>query len=223
MTMMNLPLIKVLSPELASKVLASMRSYQYKKDCLIASPGEDVLGIYFLTAGLVRFELVSLDGINSFIGIIRAGDIFGDCELLGDYRYFAQVVAHENCELMLLPKPMVVECCNESAPFALELARPMAEKLRQLQYVQAYRHQLSLDVYVARTLLFLAKKFGVNLSNGRILVDVHLSQEQLANILGKTRQSVSGLIQRWKELNWIEYHYGKIILCDMDGINSLLD
>jgi len=72
-------------------------------------------------------------------------------------------------------------------------------------------------------MILMAKKFGVNLSNGRILVDVHLSQEQLANILGKTRQSVSGLIRRWKELNWIEYHYGKIILCDMEGINSLLN
>jgi CRP-like cAMP-binding protein len=216
------PLIERL-PELARQAVVR----QLERRCLprgaaLFRQGEPARGVHFIEAGLVQFRIDNAAGDSTFIGIAKRGEYLGDCELLADTPHFAVATALTECRVSLLPRAAFARAMAAHAGFAQAVAERLARSLHLMQLVQVARHQLRAEQIVAAIVLYLARNFGTELSARQVRIDLALSQDQLADMAGVTRQSIHKPLQAWRAAGWIDYHYGHLVLCDQDALLNLV-
>ncbi len=194
----------------------------YEKGEVIFRQGENVRGLYFIDQGLVQFQIDQPSGKSTFIGIAKENTYLGDCELLAKLQHFAIAIAATNCHISLLPGFCFAEAMQEAPEFSHAVAVRLAKNLHLLQMVQMVRHQWTVEQKLAGIIIYLATHFGSLMENGHYRIEVALSQDQLASMAGLTRQSIHKPLQLWKEVGWIDYHYGNMLVQSLDPFLKLV-
>jgi CRP-like cAMP-binding protein len=201
------------------RVACSIIGRQYAAGALIAGQGTPCEGLLCIDAGLVQFNLISPDGRSTFVGLEKAGSYFGDCELLLAQPHFATITALTECHISIVPAAIFADCLAE-AKFATDMARYLARHLQLLQWIQMARHQYSAERQVANIVVYLGHNFGHSTAAGQ-QVDVPLTQDQLADMAGVSRQAIHKPLQSWKQQGWIDYQYGRLRINQMLALEKI--
>jgi CRP/FNR family cyclic AMP-dependent transcriptional regulator len=192
---------------------------QHAGGALIAGQGVTCEGLFCIDGGLVQFNLISPDGRSTFVGLEKSGNYFGDCELLLAQPHFATITAMTDCRLRIVPAA-VFHNCMLNAAFATAIAGYLARHLQLLQWVQMARHQYSAERQIANIVVHLGQNFGHSTTAGQ-QVDVPLTQDQLADMAGVSRQAIHKPLQLWKQCGWIDYQYGRLRINDMAALEKI--
>jgi len=176
-------------------------------------------GLFCIDSGLVQFNLISADGRSTFVGMEKAGNYFGDCELLLAQPHFATITAMTECRLSIVPTAAFHDCLLNAA-FATAIARYLARHLQLLQWVQMARHQYSAERQIANIVMHLGQNFGHSTAAGQ-QIDVPLTQDQLADMAGVSRQAINKPLQSWKQQGWIDYQYGRLRINEMTALEKI--
>lgn len=213
------PLFSHLPPTLQHHVSTATVQRSFRAGSIIAGQGASCEGLHCISRGLAQFAMISASGDSTFIGIEKAGHYFGDCELLLSQAHFATISAVTDCSISIVPAAVFNECLTH-APFAREVARALAQHLQLLQWVHMARHQFSAERQIANIIIYLARHFGHDTAAGT-QVDVHLTQDQLADMAGVSRQAINKPLQAWKQQGWIDYQYGRLLLCNTRALETI--
>jgi CRP-like cAMP-binding protein len=216
------PLLEQLPPELLDSMAQRIQKRHYPKASIIFHQGEQPRGLYFIDTGLLQFGIDSPAGHSTCIGIAKQGFYLGDCEILAAKPHFSRATAFTDCTISLLPREDFEQAMRDSTSFATAVAQRLAKSLHLVQMVQMARHQYSAEQNIAGIILYLARHFGTLFSDGRYRVDLELSQDQLADMAGVTRQSIHKPLQAWKAAGWIDYRYGNLVVQDINALLALL-
>lgn len=201
-------LFKSLDDAQQLRVSSTVVSRQYSTGTVIAGQGASCEGLFCIEAGLVQFNLLSPDGRATFVGLEKAGSYFGDCELLLGQPHFATITAMTDCRISMVPASVFGDCLQH-AGFATSIARYLARHLQLLQWIQMARHQFSAERQIANIVVYLSQNFGHSTAAGHH-IDVPLTQDQLADMAGVSRQAIHKPLQAWKQQGWIDYQYGRL-------------
>jgi CRP-like cAMP-binding protein len=161
--------------------------------------------IFYIKNGNVKLTVVSKQGKEAVVAILKDGDFFGEGCLAGQQLRMATAVAISECSVMKLQKAAVVRLLHEEPSFAeLFLAHVLS---RNIKFEEDLVDQLfnSSEKRLARVLLLLAN-FGKERQPD--LVIPKISQETLAGIVGTTRSRVSFFMNRFRKLGFIDYNGG---------------
>lgn len=213
------PLFDQLDAAQRQTVIDAATTRHYPCGALIASQGIACEGLFCIEAGLAQFTLISADGRATFIGIEKAGNYFGDCELLLAQPHFATITALTDCRINIVPAASF-DRCMQNADFARDIARYLARNLQLLQWIQMARHQYSAERQIANIVIYLCQNFGHAIAGGH-QIDVHLTQDQLADMAGVSRQAIHKPLQQWKQQGWIDYQYGRLQVCQLGAIEKI--
>jgi CRP-like cAMP-binding protein len=167
--------------------------------------GDPADAIFYIEKGNVKLTVVSKQGKEAVVAILKDGDFFGEGCLAGQIVRMATAVAISECSVMKLKKEAVVRLLHEEPSFAeLFLAHVLS---RNIKFEEDLVDQLfnSSEKRLARVLLLLAN-FGMERQPD--LVIPKISQETLAGIVGTTRSRVSFFMNRFRKLGFIEYNGG---------------
>lgn len=178
--------------------------------------------VYFINSGTFLFSIDGAQGKSTFIGIAKAGDYLGECEILANTPHFAHAIALVNCSVSYLPRATFTHLVTQEPHFAHQLAQGLAKSLRLLQLVQMVRHQLTCEQNLASIVLYLASHFGTAFPDQRIRIDINLPKELLSNIAGLTRQGIHKTLKTWQAKEWIDYRYGNLLINDPLAIAEVL-
>jgi len=212
-------LLDTLDDTQRQRVASAVVHRQYTAGALIAGQGATCEGLFCIDAGLVQFNLISSDGRSSFVGLEKAGHYFGDCELLLTQPHFATITAMTDCRIRIVPAAVFTDCMS-NANFATETARYLARNLQLLQWIQMARHQYSAERQIANIVVHLGQNFGHSTAAGQ-QVDVPLTQDQLADMAGVSRQAIHKPLQLWKQQGWIDYQYGRLRINQMAALEKI--
>ena len=196
----------------------------FEKKQKIFAQGDSTDGLFFVQTGKVRLSVVSEAGKEATLGILSAGDFFGEGGLAGQLHRMSSAVAVTDCVLLHVErKAMMLAMSREprlSATFVKYLLK------RNIRYQDDLMDQLfnSSEKRLARVLLLMAQ-FG---KEGVSEMSVpRLSQETLAEMVGTTRSRVSFFMNRFRKLGFINYDVGdnlhvrssllNVVLNDDDG------
>lgn len=213
------PLFESLDDALRQRAVTTLIGRQYATGALIAGQGTACEGLLCIDTGLVQFNLISPDGRSTFVGLEKAGNYFGDCELLLAQAHFATITAMTECHISIVPAAVFADCLH-NATFAAEIARYLARNLQLLQWIQMARHQYSAERQVANIVVYLGQNFGHSTAAGQ-QVDVPLTQDQLADMAGVSRQAIHKPLQSWKQQGWIDYQYGRLLINQMTALEKI--
>ena len=168
-------------------------------------PGEVV---YVILEGTVKIYVSQEDGREVILAFLGTGDTVGEMSLVDSAGRSANVVTTEPSRLLWMDRTTFQTCLREMSPLANNLIRLLANRLRFAnEQIQAL---CTLDVpgRVARQILALADRYGSPLpgektAGGQVSIPLRLTQSDLGEIVGASRERVNQVIVDFKHRGFI--------------------
>jgi len=186
----------------------------YQKGQVIFSQGEVADTIFYIQKGSVKIVVVSDQGKEAVVGILEAGQFFGEGCMNGHSLRISTSTATEESLITAITKPAMIAIMHDEPKFSELFVSYLLTRNSRVEDDLIDQLFNSSEKRLARLLLLLAK-FGKEGSPTPI--SPNISQETLAEMIGTTRSRVSFFLNKFRKLGFINYN-GKI-----EVHNSLLD
>ncbi len=168
--------------------------------------------LYIIKEGKVKICLISPDGQEISLVVFGRGEYFGDLALLDGLPRSADAIALEKVECYTLQRGDFHNAIMKNPRIAIQIMEVLCERLRKTD--QQVEDLIVLDVYgrVAKKLLELAETHSVKQEDGSILINVRLTQQELAAMVGASRESVNKVLGYFTDKGYITTDKHKITL-----------
>lgn len=200
-------------------ILLVMRRFNHSQ--VIFHHGDPGGLLYIISHGKVKISHSTQDGQEALLAILGAGDFFGELALLDDSPRSATAEALEDTETLTLHREDFRHYLNSNPDFAMHVLQTMAKHIRRLNSQLSDIFFLDLAGRLARTLLRLADKHGKEV-NDCILIDLSLTQTDLAEMTGATRVSINKTLGRFRRSGWVKFEGRRFSICDRAALEDLI-
>ncbi len=189
------------------------------KGDIIFNEGEHLNGVYCVRDGICKVSKLSENGKDHIIKLLKKGDIIGQRSLINNEATNLSAVALQDMELCFIPKSEIINDLANNADFSMEMLRILAENVRDTDNMVIDFAQKSVKQRLAKSLILFKGTFGEDAEG---YIDIVLTREEIANIIGTATESAIRLISEFKKKNFIETSGKKIKLLDQRGLEKLL-
>jgi len=220
-TLKKAPIFSQLKEEDLQKILSITIEKRYKKGSIVFMEGDRGEAFYFIKSGKIKISKSSKDGKELILNIYGKNHVFAEVTIFNDISYPATAEVLEDAELGVILNNDLEKLIKSNADLGLNLIKVLSKRLFD---AQMKLKQIALnDTYsrTAHTLLRLSKNLGIE-GNGRIEFDLDLSRQELANMIGTARETVSRILSRFKKEGSIDISGKKIIITDIEKLKSWL-
>jgi CRP-like cAMP-binding protein len=182
-----------------------LASAVYRKNQVIFAQGNPADAVFYLEKGQVKLTVVSTRGKSAIVAVLKSGDFFGEGCLAGQPLRMATASAMAEASIVSIDKGTMVALLHERSIFAERFTAHLLA--RNVRFEEDLVDQLfnSTEKRLARVLLLLAR-FGKEGESE--LVIPKISQEVLAEMVGTTRPRISGFMNKFRKLGFVEYNGG---------------
>ncbi len=186
----NIPLFSGLSESELAQVSQHSVTRTYPKNTVIINEGDAAESLYVILKGKVKIFLNDDTGKEVVINCQGPGEYFGEVALIDDAQRSASVMTLESSSFSVISKQSFRELLSKNPNIALSLIRDLTQRVRVL--TENVKSLALLDVYgrVAKTLLSMASE-----QDGRLLIEEKLTQQDIANRVGASREMVSRILK----------------------------
>lgn len=194
----------------AGAVAALFVERRFPRDAVVFHEGSDADALFAVKAGFVKLVALSENGTEATLHILRPGDVFGELAVTEPVRPFTAVAVTE-AVLSVLPRKPLLHLLDSSPAFARSFLELLSKRLGQVErefagLLNAWPHHR-----LARELLHLAVDLGVETSDGT-LIPLRLTHEDLSNLIGTTRETVTILLRKFEDMGVIRRRSRRILV-----------
>jgi len=207
--------ISLLPDKVRDEVLRNMHPKTFRDGQRIYAVGETGRDSYLLVRGQVRVTNHAFEGKELLVMVLQPGDCFGDHSMVDHLPRLSTTTAIGDVELLVLHRPDFERLYAEHGDIARSLVRVICYRYRLVYSTALDAALLSLQQRVARQLVRLAYSFGKADANGATLVE-GVSHEELAQIVGATRQTVSKALKDLQGTGALTLSYRRITIPDLE-------
>ncbi len=172
-----------------------------------------------VVTGLVKIYLTSADGDEMLLVTLGPSAVFGELPMVDGGRRSASAAAVEASTLLTLTRTALLEALSNSPQLVDGLLRSLGSMVRRLTGQAADLVFLDLHGRVATLLLGVAEERGTPHAGGWAL-DLHLTQTDLANMVGGSRQSVIQVLHSFERLGYLELDGRRIVIKKPDLLHK---
>src|SRR5215471_4367233 len=184
--------------ELAS-IAAVARERTCQKGEVLVRQGDSSGDLFSVVQGRLKVGSVAGEGAEVLLSVVGPGDVFGEIALLDEEPRSATVVAAEPCRLLVVPRAAFRPLLRDLPTLALRLLQILARHVRRLSTRTEDSAALDVRARLAKTLLDLAERFGVEGPRGKVTITLRLSQQELGRMIGATREMVNRCLRGWTD------------------------
>lgn len=178
--------------------------------------------LYLISKGKVKISHTTTEGQEVVLAILGTGDFFGELALLDDSPRSATAIALEVTETWTLHREEFMHYLTDNPEFALHVLKTLARHIRRLNTQLADIFFLDLPGRLARTLLQLAEQYGTYTTEGTV-INLSLTQTDLAEMTGATRVSVNKALGRFRRNGWIHVTGRTLTVRDRKALEGLIE
>jgi CRP/FNR family transcriptional regulator, cyclic AMP receptor protein len=168
--------------------------------------------------GLIKWSITAADGRSITLGGQSVGSWFGEGTLLRDAPRESDLVALRHSRVAQLPRDIFEALRRQNPGFNEYLLQQVNERLHWLMGNLVARVLMDTESQVVRALLSMVHP----LLNPRGERHLQLSQEELANLAGVSRQSCNAALMRLKQASVVRIEYGAIVVLDLPALQRLM-
>ncbi|HEY8069229.1 MAG TPA: cyclic nucleotide-binding domain-containing protein [Burkholderiales bacterium] len=176
---------------------------------VIMAAGDQIDSLYIVISGRLKVMMGDADGKEVILSLIGPGEFFGEMGLIDDSPRSASVVTIEPCELLSVAKRDFKRILAENFEMSMAVMRGLVRRLREAD--RKIGSLALLDVYgrVARLLLDMSEDV-----NGQKVVTKRLPKQDIAKMIGASREMVSRVMKDLQMGGYIEMRGSSIVLRD---------
>ncbi len=196
------------------EVLSSHKScITYKKGQNLFYEGTRPMGVFCINYGKVKVYKMGSNGKEQILFIAKPGDFLGYRSLLSEEFYGASATVLEQAAICFVPKSDFLKILNSNPSFFQKLMKAVCHELGVMEEKLAQLAQKSVRERLAATIIMLKETYGME-GDGSELIDIALSREDLANIVGTATETVIRLLSEFKSDGLIALEGKKIKVID---------
>ncbi|AKU19245.1 Crp/Fnr family transcriptional regulator [Luteipulveratus mongoliensis] len=211
------PLFAPLDDEAAEALLASMTPSKIERGQELFHEGDQGDRLYVITEGKIKLGRRSPDGRENLLAILGPGEMFGELSLFDPGPRTATATAVAETELVALGHNDLTSFLKDRPEVAITMLGALARRLRRTN--EALGDLVFTDVpgRVAKALLDLSARFGRPADDG-VLVAHDLTQEELAQLVGASRETVNKALADFASRGWLKLEARAVTLLDVERL-----
>ena len=211
------PLFAALDPDSADTLEKVLTSRTVSRGHIVFKEGDSGDRLFIVLDGKVKITRASADGRENLIAVLGPGEMFGELSLFDPGPRTASVSAVTDATLASLDHDDLRPLLLERPGVGVELLRALAQRLRRTNDAMADLVFTDVPGRVAKALLDLAAKFGVEEADG-IRVRHDLTQEELAQLVGASRETVNKALSEFAHRGWLRIEGRSVLLIDSERL-----
>ena len=181
--------------------------------CRVGDRGESMMAV---VVGIVRISLPTIRGKEIILADLRPGELFGEIALLDGGPRSANAMALTNCQLMILARRDVLPFLETNPTACMKLMEILCARIRRSDERMADIAFFNLPVRLAKILLSYQPQ-------GRGATKLSLSQSELAEMAGGTREKVNRCLRDWQRQGILELKNRWTIILKPEALRDFLD
>ena len=209
-----------LDAQVLDRLARMAKRVSFPANAVIFQKGDPSRSLYVIERGRVKIAASSAQGREVALNLLGPDEIFGEVALIDGGGRTADAIACEPVRLLALERRELIPFLEASPEVTLRMLVALARRVRWISNTFEDSAFLSLPTRLAKRLIFLDRHFGLKGSAGRRLA-VSLPQQELANHLNVTRETVNRLLQEWREAGLIEIDRGIFVLKDVERLAQI--
>jgi CRP/FNR family transcriptional regulator len=211
------PLFGSLDEGSAAALNAASRRRSYERGSTVFSEGEDGDALYVVVEGKVKVFRTAADGRENMLAVLGPGEMFGELSLFDPGPRTATCAALTDCVVASVAHDSLRPWLSGRPELSEQLLRALAQRLRRTNEAMADLVFSDVPGRVAKALLDLAERFGADDGTG-IRVKHDLTQEELAQLVGASRETVNKALSEFASRGWLRLDGRAVVLIEMDRL-----
>ncbi|MCA9989512.1 MAG: Crp/Fnr family transcriptional regulator [Ardenticatenaceae bacterium] len=217
----QVPFFTKLNPEEAAALAERLIPRRFSPGQVIFHLGDPGGLLYIIIRGKVKISHSTPDGQEALLAILGSGDFFGELALLDESPRSATAEAIEPTDTLTLHREEFLRFLTHNPSFVTHVLQTLAKRIRNLNDQISDIFFLDLNGRLARTLLNLAAQHGKPVKDG-ILIDISLTQTDLAEMTGATRVSINKTLGRFRRAKWVRSEGRRFIILNQKALRNLI-
>lgn len=217
----RVPIFSQLKDEDLEKIMSITIEKKYNKGSIIFMEGDKGEAFYFIKSGKIKIYRSSKDGKELILNIYGKNNVFAEVTIFNDVSYPATAEVIEDAVVGMILNSDLEKLIKVNSELGLNLIKVLNKRLYN---AQLKLKQIALnDTYsrTAQAIIRLAEEHGKNKSEGAEL-KLELSRQELANMIGTARETVSRILSQFKKEGAIEISGKRIVIKDIKKLKSWL-
>jgi CRP-like cAMP-binding protein len=211
------PLFTALDDASAASLRASMSGVKLSRGQTLFKEGDAGDRLFVVVDGKLKLGTTSNDGRENLLSILGPGDMFGELSLFDPGPRTATATAVVDSKLLALANDQVIGWVKEHPQVSLQLLGRLAQRLRKANDVLSDLVFADVPGRVAKAIIELGKRFGTK-KDDELHVNHELTQEELAQLVGASRETVNKALADFANRGWIKLEPRAVIVLDYDRL-----
>jgi CRP-like cAMP-binding protein len=213
------PLFTALDDAASASLLANMVSVKIAKGTILFAEGDGGDQLYVIAEGKLKLGTSSGDGRENLLSILGPGEMFGELSLFDPGPRTSTATAVTDAKLLSLGQEKLLPWLVENPKVSLQLLAGLAQRLRRTN--EAVGDLVFSDVpgRVAKALIDLGERFGKKTDEG-LFVHHDLTQEELAQLVGASRETVNKALADFAGRNWLKLDGRAVLITDFERLSK---
>lgn len=214
-------LLREADPKTLDQLVAASIVVSYGNRQRIFDKGDEGDRLLGVLAGQVRIYVISNEGRELIMNVMMPGELFGEISLIDGKPRSASAVAVGDTDLLHIKRQDFMTLLKGNGDLCLKFMSILCERVRWTSGLLEDASLLDLPSRLAKRLMSLASGIGEKEGEG-IRIAVKLSQTDLGNMLGVTREAVNKQLREWKKDGLVDMQDGQMTILNMKGLQRLV-
>lgn len=207
-----------LTPEEHDKVEKEKVCNFYKRGSIIYHEGSRTNGFYCINSGIIKIFKTGIDGREQIIAFAKKGDIIGYRSILSNELACSSAKVIEDATICFIPGETLISLVKTNGNFSMAMMQQTCKELGEANSYITDIAQKTVRERLAEVLLNLKDTFELDENN---VLQISLTREELANIVGTATESVIRLLSEFKNDKLIDLNGRKITILDIKKLEKI--
>jgi CRP-like cAMP-binding protein len=212
-------LFGTLTPQHIDRLCACTVTKTVKRGTNIYAKGDPGTSLCAIGEGTVNISVSTVDGKDAMFNVLGKGDIFGEIALLDGNPRTADATAVTDCELFVIERRDFLPLMREEPDIALRIIEILCSKLRRTTEQAEEVMFLDLPSRLAKALMRLVDADTAGMRERKISI----TQKDLGNIIGMTRESTNKQLRIWKGKKWLRLERNTVVILATDHLTAIAE
>ena len=203
--------------EAVNNLIEQMETVRFPRGTTIFDEGEPGDRLYIITAGKIKLARHAPDGRETLLTVMGPSDMFGELSIFDPGPRTSSAVCVTEVQAATMNSDMLQKWVEDHPSIAQQLLRVLARRLRRTNANLADLIFTDVPGRVAKTLLQLANRFGVQ-EGGALRVNHDLTQEEIAQLVGASRETVNKALATFAHRGWIRLEGKSALIVDTEHL-----
>jgi CRP-like cAMP-binding protein len=216
----KIPLLADVGAETIQRLVKTLELREIRRRQVVYLPGDPGDSVYFVNGGRLKVSKVTRDGKELTLAYRVPGEIFGELCLIEGGPREEMSEAMENSLISVVDRALFDQILTKEGLISSRLVKVVAQRRREVENKIEQLIFKDVNAKLAELLLRLGDEYGIEDARG-VLVSLKITHQEMANLIGSTRETVSLTLSQFKRRGFIHTEGRKVILADRDGLRAL--